>query len=219
MNGKYLVYRIYHKSERSDDTDRSRFYGWSTNKNIIKAFRKQRNQKKYKIIKMSENEISKTFSEDIDDIDAMIDYIKLRSVKTNEKMTLFLTLNEMRETEKKIQRMFLDQASLSRIQGTGNYLQMFLHLDNYYADALYFIGFRPREVDDLFPSADYHDDYSSIEKIEEEIDAAYEEMYQFPREIVKKTTESAVGLAVIEDASNKIYYSLESFIKVMKDDM
>lgn len=219
MNGKYLVYRIYHNSECSDFTDRSRFYGWSTNKNIIKAFRKQRNQKKYKIIKMSENEISKTFSEDIDDIDAMIDYIKLRSVKTNEKMTLFLTLNEMRETEKKIQRMFLDQASLSRIQGTGNYLQMFLHLDNYYADALYFIGFRPREVDDLFPSADYHDDYSSIEKIEEEIDAAYEEMYQFPRETVKKTTESAVGLAVIEDASNKIYYSLESFIKVMKDDM
>lgn len=219
MNGKYLVYRIYHKSECSDATDRSRFYGWSTNKNIIKAFRKQRNQKKYKIIKMSENEISKTFSENIDDIDAMIDYIKLRSVKTNEKMTLFLTLNEMRETEKKIQRMFLDQAALSRIPGTGNYLQMFLHLDNYYADALYFIGFRPREVDDLFPSADYHDDYSSIEKIEEEIDAAYEEMYQFPREIVKKSTESAVGLAVIEDVSNKIYYSLESFIKVMKDDM
>lgn len=219
MNGKYLVYRIYHKSECSDSTDRSRFYGWSTNKNIIKAFRKQRNQKKYKIIKMSENEISKIFSENIDDIDAMIDYIKLRSAKTNEKMSLFLTLNEMRETEKKIQRMFLDQAALSRIPGTGNYLQIFLHLDNYYADALHFIGFRPREVDDLFPSADYHDDYSSIEKIEEEIDAAYEEMYQFPREIVKKSTESAVGLAVIDDVSNKIYYSLESFIKVMKDDM
>lgn len=218
MNGKYLVYRVYSKKERPDMIDRSRFYGWTNSKNTLKAFIMQRNKKKYKVVKLDDDEIAETFSEEIDDVDAMIDFIKLRSAKTHEEVPLFMTLNEMRETEKKIQRMFLDKASFENINGNGNYLELFMNLDPYYADALYFIGFRPREVDIMFPSADYHDDYSSIESIEEKIDNAYDSLYGFPEESLKKQT-SIVGLSVIEDIANKIYYSIESFVKVLKDDM
>lgn len=219
MDGKYLVYRVYTKEERPDREDRNVLYGWSTNKSIIKAFQKQRSKDKYRVIKMSRDDIVRTFSEEIDDTDAMIDFIKLKSAKTHEVIYLFMTLNEMRETEKKIQKMFLDQASLERIPGNGNYLELFMNLDDYYADALFFIGYRPREVDILFPSADPRDDYASVDRIEQQIDQAYDGLYGFPQEELRRSTDSVVGLSIIEDVANKICYSVESFIKVMREDM
>lgn len=219
MNGKYLVYRVYSKEERPDIEDRHILYGWSTSKSIIKAFRKQRNKDKYRVIKMTNDDIIRTFSEEIDDTDAMIDFIKLKSAKTHEVVYLFMTLNEMRETEKKIQKMFLNQASLDSIPGDGNYLELFMNLDDYYADALFFIGYRPREVDILFPSADPRDDYASVDRIEQQIDQAYEELYGFPQEELRRTTDNVIGLSNIEDVANKICYSVESFIKVMREDM
>lgn len=219
MAKKYLVYRTYTKKERPGLSDRSRFYGWSSNKSVVKAFLEQRNPKKYTVIKMSKDRIAETFSEEIDDVDAMIDMLKLKSVSTGEEIPLFMTLNEMRETEKKIQRMFDDTASLERIDGTGNYLQMFLNFDEYYADALFLIGCRPREIDIMFPSADYHDDYSSIMKVEEEIDNAYDRIYTSPSETYTSHYNKILGLSTLEDVCNKIYYSIESFVKVLKDDM
>lgn len=219
MDGKYLVYRVYTKEERPDIEDRSILYGWSTNKSIVKAFCKQRSKDKYQVLKMSNDDIIRTFSEEIDDTDAMIDFIKLKSAKTHEVIYLFMTLNEMRETEKKIQKMFLDQASLERIPGNGNYLELFMNLDDYYADALFFIGYRPREVDILFPSADPRDDYASVDRIEQQIDQAYDGLYGFPQEELRRSTDSVVGLSIIEDVANKICYSVESFIKVMREDM
>lgn len=219
MDGKYLVYRVYTRKERPDYDDRSRFYGWSKSKAVIKAFSEQRNRKKYKIFKMNKEEIVKTLSEDIDDADAMIDILTLKSVKTGEEMYLFTTNNELRECEKKIQRMILDQASLENIEGDGNYLEMFINLDEYYADALYIIGYRPREVDILFPSADYHDDPSDITKVEEVIDDAYDGVAAFPQEVYGCQPNRLLGLSTLDDPTNKIFYSIESFIKVLRDDL
>lgn len=219
MDGKYLVYRVYTKEERPDIDERFVLYGWSTNKSIVKAFCKQRNKNKYHVIKMSNDDIIRTFSEEIDDTDAMIDFIKLKSAKTHEVIYLFMTLNEMRETEKKIQKMFLDQASLERIPGNGNYLELFLNLDDYYADALFFLGYRPREVDIMFPSADPRDDYASIDRISEQIDQAYDGLFGYPQEELRREADKVIGLSTIEDVANKICYSIESFIKVMRDDM
>lgn len=219
MGKKYLVYRVYTKKERSEFTDRSRFYGWSSAKSVIKAFLEQRDPKKYTVIKIDKHQIAETFSEEIDDVDAMIDMLILKSVSSGEEIPLFMTLNEMRETEKKIQRMFDDMASLERIDGTGDYLQMFLNFDPYYADALFIIGCRPREIDIMFPSADYHDDYSNIMKVEEEIDNAYDRIYTSPSETYSSHYNKILGLTALDDVCNKIYYSIESFIKVLKDDM
>lgn len=219
MDGKYLVYRIYTKEERPNADERSVLYGWSMNKSIIKAFCNQRNKDKYMVIRMSNDDIIRTFSEEIDDTDAMIDFIKLKSAKTHEVIYLFMTLNEMRETEKKIQKMFLDQAALENIPDDGNYLNLFMNLKDYYADALFFIGFRPREVDVIFPSADPRDDYASIDRISQQIDEAYDGLFGYPQEELRRNPENIVGMSKIEDVANKICYSIESFIKVMRDDM
>lgn len=216
MNGKYLIYRIYSRDERPDDDERARFYGWTRSKSMMKGFISQRNKKKYKIIKADEEEIAKVFSEEVDDANVMLDFVKLKSAATHEEIYFISTMNELCEAEKQIQRMFIDQASLSEIDGNGDYLQMFINLDPYYADALYYIGFRPPEVDIMFPSADYHDNYSDITKIEELIDDAYEGKYESPG--VSRNNQ-VPGLVAIEDVANKIYYSIESFVKVLKDDL
>lgn len=215
-NWKYLVYRVYTRDERPNIDERASFYGWSNNKSMIKAFTSQRSKKKYKILKVDQDEIARRFSEEIDDEEAALDFVKIKSASTHEEIFFITTMNELKETEKRIQRMFIDQASLSGIDGKGNYLEMFMNLDDYYADALYYIGFRPPEVDILFPSADYHDDYSNITKIEELIDDAYDGKYQSPAEV---RDNRIPGLVAIEDVANKIYYSVESFVKVLKDDL
>lgn len=218
MNGKYLVYRIYTKEERPDIEERSVLYGWSKSKSIVKAFNKQRNPSKYRIIKMSDNDIIRMYSETLEDQDNMIDFIKVRSAKTHEELYLFMTRNEMRETEKNIQKMFMSQASFDDVKDLKIYISMLLNFQNYYGDALYFIGYRPAEVDILFESADWHDSYCNIDKVEEEIDNAYDGICEIPQEVYGKV-DGILGLSVIEDVANKIYYSVESFIKVMKDDM
>lgn len=214
---KFVVYRVFSKKERPEK-NRYVYYGWSSSKSVIKAFLKQRNPKKYDILKIDTDEVG-SITEDIDDDGCMIDYIKIRSAKTDEEICLFLTRNELKECEIFIQQMFIDQASLSNIDGDGNYVNMFLALDKYYADALFLIGYKPKEVDILFPSADYHDDYSSYLTMEEILDEAYDSLYDNPYEEVKHVPMNIPGLGASLDISNKLYYSFESFIKALKDNL
>lgn len=215
---KYVVYRVFTKKERPNPKERYCYYGWSISKAVIKAFMQQRDSKKYDVIKVDTDNVE-CITEDIDDDNYMIDYIKLRSAKSDEEISLFLTRNELRECEMYIQSMFIEESSLSNINGTGNYIEMILQLDNYYADALFMIGYRPKEIDILFPSADYHDDYSSIESLEEAIDNAYDDSCRFAEEKIKHMPMNIPGLYASIDIANKLYYSVESFIKALRDNL
>lgn len=217
MEKKYIVYRVYSKKERPRADERLSYYGWSESKSVIKAFLQQRSPNKYKVYKINKEDITPSM-DDINDSYNMIDYIKLKSALTQEEFSLFMTMGEMKECEKRIQRMFIDQCALSNIEGNGNYLEMFMNLDEYYADALFYIGFRPEEIDIMFPSSDYHDDYSNFTKIEEAIDDAYVGAYLHPEETYDKN-KFIPGLYAMDDVSKMLYYSLESFIKVLIDDM
>lgn len=217
---KYVVYRAFTKKERPNESERYCYYGWSKSKSVVKAFIEQRSSKKYQIIKVDTDDLPRNISEDIDDDRYMIDFVKLRSAKTDEETLLFITQNELKECEMKIQLRFTDQASLSNIDGNGNYLDMFLAIDDYYADALYFIGYRPKEVDILFSSADTYDDYSLSDALEELIEEAYDNPPLFPEENIKHDPMPIAGLnSPAIDVSHKLYYSLESFIKVLIDDL
>lgn len=218
MEKKYIVYRIYSKKERPKLDERSSYYGWSESKSVIKAFLQQRSPDKYKVYKINKENIAPSMFDEVNDSYNMIDYIKLKSAATQEEFSLFMTMGEMKECEKSIQKMFIDKCSLSDIKGEGNYLEMFLNLDEYYADALFYIGFRPEEVDIMFPSSDYHDDYSNYVKIEEAIDDAYDGAYMHPEEVYDKN-KFIPGLCAMDDVSKMLYYSLESFIKVLIDDL
>lgn len=218
---KYLIYRIYDKKERPNERDRSVFYGWTTDKNVILAFLQQRNPDKYKVFKRSNEYISKMYSEDITDYSSMVNFIKIRSVNIQDDVLLFITANELQECEKRIQRIFYDQSSLSTIKGNIScleYVTMITNLDLYYFDALQLIGYRPHEIDDLYPSADYHDDFSSIEKINEQIDSAYDGSIASPEETFSRDYDIP-GLSTLTELYCEIIYSLESFVKVLRDDM
>lgn len=218
-DSRYLVYRVYDKKERPDIYERSRLYGWSKNKNVAKAFLRQRSSNKYSVIKMPQEKLAEIFSENYEDSEFMIDFIKLKSAETHEEFIVFMTRTEMLEAEIKIQRMFHNLSSLNNIPGDGNYLELFLNLKDYYAEALRYIGYRPSEVDILFPSANFHDDISDVSNVIDQIELAYNGGSCFPTETETYGVSAPLGLSTIDDVANKILYSLESFIKVLKDDM
>ena len=159
------------------------------------------------------------FSEDVtDDSETMIDFIKLRSTQTQEEVLFFSTANELRTAEINIQKMMKDLSSISDIPGDGNYLYMILSLEDYYGDALHYLGYRPPEIEIMFPSIQGECGWGELDAIESEIDSAYDGLMISPQEVVTKN-DQPLGLSTLTDVSTKILYSLESFIKVLKDDL
>lgn len=215
----YLVYRIYSQEERPDISDRSIFYGWSKDKSMIKVFVEQRSKKKYKVCKIDDNDISKIYPNEITcpiDDEHMIDFIILQSSSTGDEYHFFTTAYELCNTEKLIQRMVREHISLGDNQYSFKLVNLFYNLDEYYLKALLYIGFKPEDLDILFPSADYHDDINNIQTTYDEIDDAYNTN---SKNIIESLKRRPGGLMNFEDVSNKIVYSLESFIKVLKNDL
>lgn len=216
----YLVYRVYSKKEQPDHDIGPVLYGWTFNKNIIKAFLSQRSEGKYYVEKMR-GDIQELVDGEYNDLDTnnMINFVKLKSVENqNEHVYLFMTANEMQEAEKRIQRHFRDMCSISEIKGHGDYLEMFLHIEDYFADALDFIGYRPPEISMMCPAADYRDDPGEIMGITELIEQAYSGGSIAPYEMYENKPELP-GLSMLTDVASKILYSVESFIKVLREDL
>lgn len=211
---KYIVYKLRSKLDRANG-NKYVFYGWTNSKPVVKAFTHQRGLKKYHVISIDSNDIPTNLMDIIDDSRYMIDYVELRSVSTDEKVKLFITQEELIECEINIQNMFIDKASLGNIDGNGPYLNMFMALDNYYADALYYIGLRPKEIDMMFDSADPGDEYSMIDCIEDVISEAYDGCSTVYEEANVKHNLEVRGIYSAMDVANKLYYSLESFVKVL----
>ncbi len=212
---RYMVFRIYTKEERKDPDDRAVFYGWSYDKAVVKAFFVQRNKAKYKVVKMNEKDIADNFHEDVVDGSTQIDYIKLRSAKTDEEYIIFLTSNELVEREIEIQRLFSDLSSLE----DKTLLNMFLNLKPQYLEALYYIGYRPPEIDVLFPSDDEKDDWCNENHAEYQIIETAEDSYSSNENGYRIINHKPYGAIALEDAFRKVIYSVESFIKVLKNDM
>lgn len=211
MKKYYLVYRVYSEKERPNIPDKERivFYGWSTDKVVIKAFLKQRNPKKYQVQKVHEEDVN---LHELDQ-ELIIDFVTLKSVN-GEEYELFMTQRQLRESEKAIHHYFYDLARLvERDNGNTTLLEMYMNLSQYYLDALTCIGFNPPELESLFPS---NDDYGM--GVDDLIDSAYESQYSSPQETYKHDN-NIPGMSMLEEDSAKIIYSLESFIKVLKDDM
>jgi hypothetical protein len=181
---------------------------------------KQRDKKKYFIKLISEEEMKLeknrlTLVSLIDD--NMINCLHLKSVSSKEDYKLFLTYNEMCEYEKRIQRLFYDLSSLSKIEFKHkdrellHFVNIFTSLQDNYLEALYLLGYRPYEVDSLYDSA--------VEEINnnEYLDCIYDEYSDNDIEI--RTTDKLPGYLASNDIWIKIIYSLEGFIKVMKEEL
>lgn len=223
----YLIFRIYSKKEQPDPKSRSKHWGWSTSKDVVKALFRQRSKKKYKVISIICEEVTEQFKIMADhnnyfDLEMMVDIVQLKSSKTGETVNMFTTSAELREYEIKIQEKMRELSSISSIKdvkGSGmNILELFVNLQDEYADALYRIGYRPRELDALdgnmfYGSGELDDD------LENQIFQAYEGAISSPTEDYEGFYREPPGLSNIEDSAHMILYSVESFIMILKEDL
>ena len=208
----YIIYRVseLHPNE-------AHIHCWTNTKRIAKAFLQQRDRKKYRMRKISLDEIGESHGENDFPFDTQINCVKLKSSQTGDDFILFMPIYELNHAEKNIQRMMIDQTSLIRNPDIEKnliyFVTMLVNLDQVYQDALEFIGYRPTEVDYIFDQVS-----SRVDDLCDTIDLAYGENYN-PREYIHDMNDKIPGLSMIEDVSKQILYSLESFIKVMKHDM
>lgn len=219
----YLVYRIYSKKERKDPEERAIFFGWTKSKNIKNAFMMQRSPKKYKVLKCDNDELMDIYERADTDFDLdehnMISIIKLKSATTGEDVPFFSTADELHEAEINIQRLKEDLCSMETMPGNKKdvrvYLEMIMNLDPYYADALQYIGYKPKEMNILFDSASGFDD---LDDIEMQIHEAYDGYCESPKENYDEIP-GLPGLSVLDDVSTRIIYSLENFIRVLREEL
>lgn len=206
MEVVYIVYRTRKKKGEQ-------FYGWNDNKSVIKAFLKQRSKNKYFMIKVDKDDVEYEAPTEHGELqpEYMIDFIKLKSVKSNETFYIFTTKNELKEYEINTHNMFREIMSLEKIDNNriSDYVILLLNLREEYTNVLHYLGYRPPELDSLFESAIGED------IMYDTISYAYEQM---PCEEYYLHRSTPPGLSVLEDVSDKILYSVESFIKVMKED-
>lgn len=215
---RYLIYRVYTRKERADPNERMILYGWTADKNVLKAFLAQRNEKKYTYVRIDQEEIGKYFDENVDDTDIRVDIIWLKSASSGKDFPIFTTMHELSNAEKDIQKYFRKLASFEEIEGSGDYVQMIIHLDEYFSSALFYLGYRPQDIDFMCDSCDEEDNFSGLEAAEHEIDWAYSGAMECPQEEYHPP-KKPLGLYTLSDISSKIVYSLENMIKAMRDNL
>ena len=212
----YIVYRVFNRKERPWFDNTSRIYGWTNNKNILKAFMQQRDNRKYISYEMDKDELGEMFSSTSLPAETMIDLTtSLKSATSGEPIPFFSTDSEFIEAQKKIIRLFEDLSSLSNIESkkrdTKYFVDMYTNIKDKYTDALHYIGYRPKEIDILYDS------------MIEEADAIYRldtsHELRGPREFDYQRGDMERGYSVLSDVSEKIIYSIESFIKVLREDL
>ena len=219
----YLVYRVFSDEERPCNFDSEKFmlYGWTGSKKILKGFLSQRDKKKYKYKKIYDEDAYMIMMGHEPDKEHMIDFVEIESATDGQKYVLFMTEKELKNTKALIRRYFIDLARLvDRDNGKMNLLIMYWNLEDKYLDPLKFIGFNPPELDVLFD--DVEEEYREVEIDDDsliDIDGGY--CNDFPHEVYEHQNMIHENFEPLgyDDISPKVIYSLESFIKILKDDM
>ena len=196
-------------------------FAWTYDKTILKLFLEQRNEN-YKAVRSNRDEIQRIFNRNGNESERMIDFIILKSVSTGIEFKLFTTADELRTTEKLIQRLVNNKATLfnitNSIEKIEKYVKILVNLTDNFYNALYLIGFRPPEVLALF-----RPDEHQMFEIDDAIDASYEGGWLPPNEYNSywngENRKKFYSTNVLSDLYTKFLYSLEAFIKVLIKDL
>ena len=216
----YFVFRYYDAIERPHSTPDNRlaFYGWSQDKKIIKIFMSQRSPEKYKVVKKYKDSVPEAVLESWIDIATMIDFVMLPSVTTGNEVPLFITKQEMAEVEIKLRKYFKELPKLVEMaNGEITLLRMYTNLKDKYHDVLNIIGYQPNELKTLYDdsmSDEYSESYIKDLYSEYATELQYENCRKFNHDEIPGR-----DWAIENDISYKMIYSVESFIKIMKDDL
>ena len=215
MSKFYVVIRKYSNKERPDEFDpegRYSLYGWTKSKKVLDAFFSQRSRRKYKVKEYSQEELEAKFGESDLYPECMIEYKIIPSAANGNKVPFFTTKMEFSDAQKKILNTFKEKSKLvDKDNGRMILLELYTNLDRYYKSALEYIGFVPPELDAIYDSIEDND----IQKAEDIIDYQYEIS---PYEIYNHST----GIPCLDELPKdwqKVVFSLEAFIKVLREDM
>ena len=208
---RFLIFRIYTNKQKKEENKKNYLYGWTYSKNILKAFFMQRDKSKYDVVKISDDEIGEIYSENYIAEDLELDYVNIKFASNGKVLKFYTNKDELATIEMKIHTYFSNLCSFSEydVETIDRLVKLFGHLENIYDEALEVIGFRPSELDSLFPG---HDDEINYDGIAEELFNAYS-VYELNKKHV------IPGLNSITDLSKVILYSVENFVKVAKEDM
>lgn len=99
-----------------------------------------------------------------------------------------------------------------------NIITIFNCLDDYYGDALEYIGFRPSILQSMYSRAGYMEGELEIDQTVYAIESAYDGSTSHPEEEYA-SKHNIPGLSILDDPFKKVLYSVESFIKVLKEDL
>ena len=220
---KYVVFRVYSEKERPGirDNDRIVYYGWTSSKIIVKAFMKQRDNDKYVVKKLNDAKIE--MMQIYPEIDTVIDFIRLPSKVYNTDVDIFMTKKEMKDAEKKISKFVHTSFSLEHI-GTDKehwrLLELFCNFEDKYQEALEYFGIWPDELNAVFDNIEYRESDDGIYDADYMIDASYDEEFDVPHETYTHSA-SIPGYKAMNvwKMTERLFYSAEAFIMVLKDDM
>lgn len=205
----YLVYRT------SDDRHGGveDFYGWTNSKTILNAFLKQRNKSKYITEKITiDADLSGAYSKKglVDtkylelDKDLMIDILPIKSCQSGDIVKLFTTNDEKIRITNDIDAMFDELRSFDRMN-TDNIKSMvdtYSAIKDKYTDALVKIGYQPMEVEYM---------YDSVEDIKNYVNYGLGYSDNEDDDILNHSHNYTIYKSIV--------YSLESVIKVLKDEL
>ena len=216
----YLIIRIYLDSERQSPSlyGTDRFYAWTYNKKLVKAFLDQRNKNKYRVLKIPFNEVPPKYQDELFD-NNRLDVAPLRSIKNKDNSIVYFisTMDEIIESKIKIHRIFHDLCLLSKMKFNNKrsldyYLEMIASLKSKYFHALDYIGYRPRELMDKYDRI--HED--TIDGIADEISIYYDRHIETHHQ---KSLKPIPMKLYFDDVSKEIFYSLEAFVKVLRHEL
>jgi len=220
LKEKYIVFRIFSPKEEEFEIGPA-FYGWSNDKKIIKAFIKQRGKHKYVYRLMNDDEITcQSFSQDTVKEDTKIKLLMLPSTNDGITYPLFITDRESKEVEVKIHLYFSELASFEKYNNHRKVLiTLYWNLIDEAKQVLENIGFIPKELNDC----GYMESESTFTCLENEIETLIEEAYNtddyieptdddFDRRYTPKSQ------LYLNDFHSHLCYSLEAYIKILKDE-
>ena len=226
---KYMVFRVYSEKERPGVScnDRILFYGWTASKIVMKAFMKQRSKEKYMVKRLHDDELP--LIRISPDIENMIDFIQLPSKTAGEKVNIFMTKKEMCDVERAISKFVRTSFTLTDIDAPGTkasgmqyerVLEMFINLKDKYQEALEYFAIWPYELNSLYDNVEYREGDDSRYDVDYMIETSYNEEYDVPHETYTHVTVAPGHKAVSAwKLTERLFYSAEAFIMIMRDDM
>ena len=223
-NFKYVVFRVMQPDEEEFELGPI-YYGWSHSKKIVKAFIKQRGKNKYVYKEMTDEDIEcANFSGYSKQDDSMIKLLMLPSKLDGKKYPLFITDQESKQVEVGIHMYFRDLSSFENYKSNRHELIiLYCNLKDEAKQVLEDIGFVPKELDDH----GYFESESIFTCLENEIECLLDDAYSrndydmidLPfNESPEDVKYTPKGQLFLNSIHSHICYSLEAYIKILKDE-